>query len=105
MSKIFLFFLIFITLSCNSENINETLKDKNVTFSLKYQKMKYIESIKLQIGFEDVLEDSRCPFGAVCLWEGVAKIKLWLKENNRDTLRIISTISGIIPGQDSLFFK
>jgi len=34
----------------------------------------------LRIQFKDVLEDSRCPEGATCIWAGNAKIAILLNE-------------------------
>jgi hypothetical protein len=35
----------------------------------------------LELGFDEVLEDSRCPADAVCVWAGTAKLKAWLSVN------------------------
>jgi hypothetical protein len=32
----------------------------------------------VMFGFDEVTEDSRCPSGAVCLWEGQATVVLWV---------------------------
>ena len=40
----------------------------------------------LVIKFKSVEDDSRCPKGAVCVWEGNAAIVLELKSSNGDTL-------------------
>ena len=46
----------------------------------------------LSIGFESVLEDSRCPLGAVCIWEGNARIVVRIgKWGDRDTTAQLST--------------
>lgn len=37
------------------------------------------------IGFEEVLEDSRCPTDVTCIWAGQAKIKLALSKNDSET--------------------
>jgi len=31
----------------------------------------------LSVGFEEILEDSRCPMDAYCFWEGNAEAALW----------------------------
>jgi hypothetical protein len=38
-----------------------------------------IESAGFEIGFEQVLEDSRCPADALCVWPGTARLKAWLR--------------------------
>jgi hypothetical protein len=35
----------------------------------------------LELGFDEVLEDSRCPADAVCVWAGRARLKAWLSVN------------------------
>jgi hypothetical protein len=37
-----------------------------------------IEAERLQIGFERVVSDSRCPRGAQCITEGEAVVRVWL---------------------------
>jgi hypothetical protein len=36
----------------------------------------------LEIEFNELLEDSRCPPGAVCIWEGQVEVKLKLNDSN-----------------------
>jgi len=36
-----------------------------------------IESAGLELGFDQVLEDSRCPADAICVWAGTARLKAW----------------------------
>ena len=33
----------------------------------------------IELGFDEVLEDSRCPADAVCVWAGTARLKAWLR--------------------------
>ena len=35
----------------------------------------------LELGFDEVLEDSRCPADAICIWAGRARLKAWLSVN------------------------
>lgn len=37
----------------------------------------------LVIGFDGILSDSRCPIGAVCVWEGDAEAALWIDAPDR----------------------
>ena len=45
-------------------------------FDLKINQEAMIEGEALDVVFESVLEDSRCPEGVDCIWSGNAKIKL-----------------------------
>jgi len=40
-----------------------------------------LQSASVELGFDEVLEDSRCPADAVCVWAGTAKLKAWLSVN------------------------
>ena len=48
------------------------------SFTLKVGESARIEAEALQIGFEDVSADSRCPKGERCIWEGDATVRVWL---------------------------
>jgi hypothetical protein len=38
-----------------------------------------IDGVALEIGFQAVTSDSRCPKGEVCIWEGDATVCLWVQ--------------------------
>jgi hypothetical protein len=48
-------------------------------FELRVGESARIESEALEIGFESVLADSRCAKGQVCVWEGDAVVRIWLR--------------------------
>jgi hypothetical protein len=50
------------------------------SFSLRVGDSAPIEAEALQIGFEDVSADSRCPKGERCIWEGDATVRVWLRK-------------------------
>src|SRR5262249_18319974 len=52
-------------------------------FDLKINQEALVEGEGLTVGFESVLEDSRCPEGAVCVWSGNAKIRLKLSKQKQ----------------------
>lgn len=37
---------------------------------------KFFENLQANLTFKEVTEDSRCPEGVNCVWEGMAKVKL-----------------------------
>jgi hypothetical protein len=49
-------------------------------FTLKVGGSAQIEAEALQIGFEDVSADSRCPRGEQCIREGDAAVRVWLQK-------------------------
>jgi len=38
-----------------------------------------VESADFELGFDEVLEDSRCLADAICVWPGTARLKAWLR--------------------------
>ena len=38
-----------------------------------------IQGVSLLLGFEQVLEDSRCPADALCVWAGDARMRAWAR--------------------------
>jgi hypothetical protein len=40
-----------------------------------------LQSGDVELGFDEVLEDSRCPADAICIWAGRARLKAWLRVN------------------------
>jgi len=50
------------------------------SFNLRLGESAQIEAEALQIGFEDVSADSRCPTGERCIWEGDATVRVWLQK-------------------------
>ncbi len=50
-------------------------------FTLSIGQSAQIEGENLQVRFEEVLEDSRCPTGATCIWEGRVSLAVEIKDN------------------------
>ncbi len=67
---ILLFAVIFF--GCQTDPVSPKLGDE---FGIDYNESLQIEKQNLNIKFIEVLEDSRCPEGAECVWEGNAKVK------------------------------
>ncbi len=87
MTKLFtLLVLAFISFSCSDSftNFNEVELDKE--FNIKVGDSAVLANQGLVIKFKTVEDDSRCPKGAVCVWEGNATIVLELKNSLGDTL-------------------
>lgn len=45
-----------------------------------------LKEYALQIGFDGILADSRCPEDALCFWEGDAIAQIWADRPSRDRL-------------------
>ncbi len=73
-------------------------------FNLKINQTAFIESENIKIKFVDVTEDSRCPTGVVCVWEGQATILVDSVLGSEDFNRFHLTIrgsGGSVDGSDS----
>lgn len=57
---------------------------------LKLAEEKAIESAA-RVKFVEVVEDSRCPEGANCVWAGVAKIKIQLSDGSKSEIVELNT--------------
>ncbi len=74
-------FLLLSIVSCNqnSEKYNETIQ-------LGLGEVDEISETDIEIGFIRVLEDSRCPIGAVCVWEGNGKVEVYTYKSGTDSI-------------------
>lgn len=48
-------------------------------FTLRVGESASIEGASLQVGFLEVANDSRCPKGERCVWEGDATVRIWVQ--------------------------
>lgn len=53
-------------------------------FELKYLNAVHISGTGLTIQFRSVKEDSRCPEGAVCVWQGNARVGITINKYEAD---------------------
>ena len=70
-------------------------------FQLQYHENAIGHSDGLKIGFRDVPSDSRCATGAICVWEGVADVTLWLLPRSSDTVFVQTRIFGYVTKADT----
>lgn len=61
----------------------------NEMFGLKFGQRVVLQGTDLTLVFKDVTEDSRCPEGVVCVWEGNARILLGV---NQTTMALNTTL-------------
>ena len=57
--------MLFVVSACNSDAVS-----LGQEFSLRIGESASIRGEELQVRFLEVTEDSRCPTGVVCIWEG-----------------------------------
>lgn len=70
---IFTFIISALLISCQNSTtpLNPAVGE---TFEIKFGESATIQSEQIQVTFEELIEDSRCPEDVVCVWAGNAKI-------------------------------
>src|SRR5262245_50488127 len=77
--------LIFVACASASSSGSPTAPSAklNQSFTLKVGTSTSIDGEGIQIGFDSVLSDSRCPKGAQCIVAGDATIRVWLARTSQ----------------------
>ena len=93
---LFLPLLIFGLIdACNEQHESQTQQQQlSDTITIGY-KSQYTNSAKdVSLRFDSVLEDSRCPEDATCVWAGNAKVRLIVDaENKKDTFTLNTIVN------------
>ena len=86
MTKICLYLSIIVTIvlcvSGCANNSNRIEVSLGQEFSLSVKQSASIKGENLEIKFEEVVEDSRCPWEVTCVWEGRVSLSLEINEND-----------------------
>ena len=78
----FLFCLVGVMfVTCEKNKVGHSSSD---IISWKDCSQKYFGSDKVRICFDSLVEDSRCPIGALCFWQGIAVVRFSFYVNNDD---------------------
>jgi len=78
------------------------LHDFDLTFKLAFNETAISEVDNIRIKFLKVLQDSRCPNGAVCIWQGQAVIQVSVTRNNVHFGNFNLTTTGSYGSADSV---
>lgn len=95
---VFLMLFVFFLSGCFSTKIVvpgeavQFFQGETVTF----------EGSELSIRFMKVIEDSRCPEGTICLWEGRMVVLLEIQEGQRREKREISLQASQLPHEERI---
>ena len=57
-------------------------------FALSIGERVHTDGQALRISFEAVVEDSRCPVGVVCVWEGNARVRLAVQHRGEEPIPV-----------------
>lgn len=96
MRYLLLFGVLLLFVACNNfmkkdapstseENGTPETERLNGEYTFKYGETQEFAKSKLSIAFMEVLEDSRCPTGVDCMWEGLAKIQLGITQGANES--------------------
>lgn len=85
-----LFVTVLILYCCNGGTQSEQAKRApdntgQNQIAIEYGRQVNVAKAKLLLEFVTVLEDSRCPEGVQCVWEGNARIKLTVSRAGEET--------------------
>ncbi len=73
MARCFTFSTLILILFASCINEEDNTFRLNEPFIIQYGESMYNPAFNIIISFESVPEDSRCPEGCYCIWEGNAK--------------------------------
>ena len=96
--------LLFLTLiaACDNEEPENVYVNINEIFTLKCGESVTVKPDNFDIGFCEVISDSRCPTNLQCFWEGVAGIKVWICESGQAANFIKLPIYGYVALEDTM---
>jgi len=81
------------TISC--KNDDETILKKSEEFEIDFGQAATFEDGNFIIKFAELIEDSRCPLDAICMWEGRAKVRIEINESDNLTNIILGTENSV----------
>lgn len=89
--KIFLFILSIAVTTLHSCSKSGLLRQGSVEIVLDNCSSGRLSGDNLNLCFEDLLSDSRCPANAMCIWQGAAVAKFTLTKNKETHSFVLST--------------
>lgn len=95
-----LFLILFAT--CDNEESENIYVNINEIFTLKCGESVIVKPDNLDLGFYEVISDSRCPTNLQCFWEGIAEIKVWICEPGQSAKFIKLPIYGDVTYEDTI---
>jgi hypothetical protein len=96
--------LVFLTLIAGCGGAKPAEVRLNDSFELGIGQSASVAGEGLKVTFESVAEDSRCPRGATCVWEGQANCIV--KASHRDgEEKLLMTEPGLTEGREEISFR
>ncbi len=86
--------LFHLAQSCNDRPVSPAASGENDVWTLGAKEYASGAAGFHRILFDSVLTDSRCPTGALCVWEGMAAARFRILPTVKDTVSITLNIRG-----------
>ena len=68
--------VILLMSNCTTQSQAQTSESGNNTITIGINKTAKIPNSKINLEFKNIVEDSRCPIDATCVWEGIAIVNI-----------------------------
>lgn len=94
--------MIALVVSCDDDHRLLRIDTADNPVTLRFSQSARMESQPLEFQFEALINEGRCPFGAMCFWPGMAEIQLRVIRLPADTHHIVLPISGSVSPRESL---
>ena len=97
-----LFLFLTLITTCDNEEPENVFVNINEIFTLKCGESVTVKPDNIDLGFCEVISDSRCPTNLRCFWEGVAEIKVWICEPGQAANFIKLPIYGYVTIENTM---
>lgn len=102
---LFLISLFILTILSGCQSSEGTIKASlSNEFSLAIGQTAELQEEQLTIKFEGIQEDSRCPRGAACIWQGRVSCILHVSDSS-DSTKIVLTEPGLSGEYGKIIYK
>ena len=97
--------VVILTILSSCQSSEGTIKvSLNDEFSLAIGQTVELQEEQLTIKFEGIQEDSRCPRGATCIWQGRVSYVLQISDSS-DSTKIVLTEPGLSDQYGKIIYK
>jgi hypothetical protein len=97
--------VVILTILSSCQSSEGTIKvSLNDEFSLAIGQTAELQEEQLTIKFEGIQEDSRCPRGATCIWQGRVSCVLQVSDSS-DSTKIVLTEPGLSDQYGKIIYK
>jgi hypothetical protein len=101
--------LVILATACGTFSTSKTTPIENdgvhlgEPFELGYKDKATIRDVNLNIQFDEILEDSRCPSKVNCVWSGLAQVGISVWFDGSQSNHLVLATANIPPDNSSLY--